>query len=280
MSVARTAVLVSSSWLWLLGVSGAQSAHAAVVPWSTSSGVGPNQVVYTIDISCPTGGLVCDALDAYSDQQTAELTGNGFVEFDQPAGTLQFLTDGFVDLLDGMGPRLTYTSAVAENLLFEAIPFVGAPETEGGAVFGLTNPVFDAGGPLSPGLYPISAVVSYTAIADIVGPVDAYLPELILTPSDVPLTGTLEVVAIPPNLIFFVVRDLVGSMNVQNPTTLLGEDVVVSVTADMTLNLRGSLPGPPPSGLPALGTTGVGLLVAALAFAGARLGRSRSEDRS
>lgn len=273
MNAPRVAALALGSLLWLMGPT-VRSAEAVMAPWETAP-QGPNQVVYTLDLICTTGGLVCDALDAYSDQQTAELVGAGELDVDVSGGTLRFLTDGFADLFDGVGPRPIYTKAAASDLIFEPIPFIGAPATESGVVFGLTAPLFEAGVPLSPGLYPISAVVSYSAIADIVGPVDAYLPALLLAPSDVTLSGTLEVVTLLQDGLVYAIRDMTASINVQNPTTLLGENVTVSVTADLTMNLVGFVGGAPTTAAaPGLGGFGVGALVLALGLAGTLASRA------
>lgn len=261
MGSVRLAALISISSLGLLVGS---TATASDVPWSTSNAFGPNEVVYTIDLICTSGGLVCNALDAYVDQQTAALTGTGTIDLNLAAGTFQFQQDGVVDLMDGQGNRATYLEVAASDLSFAEIPFIGAPQTEGGMVFALTDPIFDAGEPVVIGQpYPVSALVSYSAIADIVGPVNAYLPELLLPPSDVMLSGTLELQVDTPQTLIYTLSNMTASFTVQNPTTLLGEDVIVSVTADMTLNLEG-LYGSAPNAVPALGPAGIAALAAAL----------------
>lgn len=251
--------------------------RADVAPWSPNS-AHPNEVVYTLDISCAGVGIVCDALDAYSDTQVAGFDGEGTIEVDFAAGTFHFLQDGSQDLNDGVGPRPAYASLEVQDLTFAEIPFVGAPTTDAGVIFALTNPIFDTGGaPLTVGPHPVSAVVSYSAVADIVGPVDAYLPELALQPADVTLSGTLVVLALPPGGgIVYRIDDLTGSLQVSNPTTLLGEDVVVTVTTDLTLNLSGQSISPGGvSSLPALGGSGTAALVVGLAAIGAWQSRRR-----
>jgi hypothetical protein len=278
-----------SSWLRLplvllsFACSIASTASADVLPWATNSGL-TNEVVYTLSIDCVDPGLVCAALNGYSDVQVATVIGLGDIDMDLVGGTLQFLQDGTQDV--GAGPQASYTTVNASDLTFAAIPFVGAPETEDGVVFALTNPIFSAGGPLLIGSYPVSANVDYSAIADIVGVVDAYVPDIVVTPQTVAVNGTLKIIAIGGGGgVFYRLEDLTATMNVAHPTTLLDEDVTVNVTADMTLNLEGNTisPGGGTSVLPALGGWGVLLLAGGLALLGRRLtgarlarGRNRS----
>ena len=250
------------------------------MPWATNPGL-TNEVVYTLSIDCSGGGLVCDALDAYSDVQVALVDGAGDVDIDVSGGTLQFLQDGTQDV--GSGPQPSYATVNAADLTFAEIPFVGEPMTEQGVVFALTNPIIaSAGGALTMGgSYPISVAVDYSAIADVVGPVDAWVPDIVVTPQSVTLTGTLKVVAIAPDdTIFYRIENLTGSLMVSNPTTLLGESVTVNVIADMTLNLQGNnLTQTVPGGqVPGLGGWGLTLLAGALALAGARVSRARSRS--
>jgi hypothetical protein len=216
----------------------APATSADVAPWSTQPGA-INTVVYTLDIDCAAAGLVCELLDTYSDVQIASLAGDGQLDFDVIAGTLRFLQNGSQDAGSGLQPA--YIQTTASNLTFAEIPFVGEPMTVDGVVFALSDPVFDAGGPTPPGNYPIAATVSYSALADIIGPVDAYLPGIVVTPQDVVLGGTLEVIAaIASGEIFYRLRDMTATLVVSNPTTLLGESVTVTVTAELTLNLSGN----------------------------------------
>ena len=237
---------------------------ADVAPWQLLTGV-PNEVIYTLDISCTGAGLVCGALDAYSDVQVATLSGSGEMDIDSTAGTLQFLQDGTQDV--GSGPQPSYAQVEASDLTFAEIPFVGAPVTQNGVVFGLSNPLYNAGGPLNPGSYPVSAIVSYSGIADIVGPVNAWMPEVLVTPQDVTVDGTLVILALlATGEIYYRLEDLTATMVVSNPTTLLGESVTVTVTAEMTLNLAGNtFEGLP---IPGLGGFGMLLLIAGLAATG------------
>ena len=244
---------------------------ADVAPWILLSGA-PNEVVYTLDITCAGAGLVCGALDAYSDVQVATLSGSGEIDIDSTAGTLQFLQDGTQDV--GSGPQASYTQVDASDLTFAEIPFVGAPMTTNGVVFGLSNPLFDAGGAVNPGSYPISAVVSYSGLADIVGPVNAWMSEIVVTPQDVTVNGTLVILALlTSGEIYYRLEDLTATMVVSNPTTLLGESVTVTVTAEMTLNLVGNtFVGLP---VPGLGGFAMLLLIAGLAATGVSSVRTR-----
>lgn len=254
------------------------TASAGVTPWATQSAL-TNEIVYTLSIDCPTGGLVCDALDAYSDVQVATATGLGDLDLSLVAGTVQFLQDGIQDV--GSGPQPSFATVDASDLTFAEIPFVGAPQTELGVTFALTNPVISAGGgPLTVGSYPISAVVDYSGYADIVGPVDAHAPEIVVTPQSVTLNGTLRILAIIGSGVAYRIEDMTASMMVSNPTTLLGEDVTVHVTADMTLNLGGNTisPGGGISNLPTLGGWGMTLLAAGIAMAGRRLAQARNRS--
>lgn len=247
-------------------------ARAQVSPWEAFGGT--NEVVLTLDIDCAGGGLVCDVLDAYTDTQTATLTGEGEVRFDLAAGTFQFLQDGTVDLMDGMGLRPAYATLQASDVTFAEIPFVGAPETRDGSLFALSDAPIATGGPLTPGDHPFSAVVSYSSLADIVGPVDAYLPYLAVEPTDVALTGVLRVLSVSPAGVSYQLRDVMGTLDAQNPTTLLGEDVVVSVSAQMTMNLVGVVPVR--IAVPALSASSLVLLVMGMAACGAIACRPRT----
>lgn len=250
--------------LFFLLASAPESARADVAPWKTLEEE-INEVVYTLDISCPSPGLVCNALDAYSDVQIATLSGSGEIDIDAAAGTLQFLQSGSQDV--GAGPQPAYARVDATDLTFAEIPFVGAPVTQGGVVFAITDPLYTAGGSLAPGFYPVSATVSYSASADIVGPVDAWLPEILVTPQDISVEGTLRIIALlGTGEIYYRLQDLTGTMVVSNPTTLLGESVTLTVTADMTLNLTGNTFQGIPS--PALGDFGMAVLIAGLGAAG------------
>lgn len=270
----RLAPLPTLALLLLLFGANAPSAEAEVLPWSDRPTF-LNRVDYTIDISCSGGGLVCAALDGYADTQFASVSGSGDLELDVAAGTLRFLQDGTQDL--GSGPQPSYATLDVADLVFAEIPFVGAPETRDGIIFALTNPLFDAGTPLAVGRYPVSAVVSYGAFADIVGPVDAYLPEIRQGPSDVTLSGELEITALlPGGGIAYSLNDLTGTLQVSNPTTLLGEDVIVTVTADMSLNLSGNNFAPGFTPLPALGGWASAALGGLLASVGTAALRGRA----
>ena len=238
--------------------------QADLAPWETLLAE-PNEVVYTLDISCVGGGLVCGALDAYEDVQVATVSGSGEVDIDAAAGTLQFQQNGSQDV--GAGLQSAYAQVDATDLTFAEIPFIGEPMTESGVVFALSNPLFSAGGAIAPGSYPLSAVVSYSALADIVGPVDAWVPEIVVTPQDVTVDGTLFVLALLPNgQIYYRLQDLTATMVVSNPTTLLGESVTVTVTAEMTLNLTGNtLEGVP---APGLGGWGLAIVIAVVGAVG------------
>lgn len=259
----------------LFGLLVASPASSEIVPWA-SQGALTNEITYTLSIDCAGGGIVCNALNAYSDVQVATATGAADLDLDLVAGTLQFQQDSTQDV--GAGPQAAFATVDASDMTFASIPFVGAPMTEQGLVFALTNPVISAGGPLSVGSFPITAVVDYSAIADIVGPVDAHVPDIVVTPQAVTLTGTLDILAITSGGgIFYQITDLSGGLMVSNPTTLLGETVTVNVTADMILNLGGNTisGGGGSSTLPALGGWGVTLLVVGVGLAGARLSRRR-----
>ncbi|MEE2674997.1 MAG: hypothetical protein VX466_14440, partial [Myxococcota bacterium] len=215
--------------------------------------------------SCTGVGLVCSALDAYTDVQVATLSGSGEIDIDATGGTLQFVQDGTQDV--GSGPQPSYVQVDASDLTFAEIPLVGAPMTQNGVVFALSNPLFEAGGQITPGSYPLSTVVSYSGIADIVGPVNAWIPEVLVTPQDVTVDGTLVVLALlATDEIYYRIENLTATMVVSNPTTLLGESVTVTVTAEMALNLVGNtFEGLP---IPGLGGSGLLLLVAGLAVTG------------
>jgi hypothetical protein len=192
------------------------------------------------------------------------LRGAGTVDVDGNSDTIQFQQDSIQDLKDGAGPRPAYATTAASDVDFAAIPLVGVPSLRSAVVFALTNPGISTPGLDlgTPGDTSFSATISYSAIADVVGDLDLEIPEILVPPDAISVTGTLRVLAGGGSEL----RNVSGTFAFQTLTTLLAEDVTVDVTAVLTLNLL--LEPPPPVPVPAmpawmLGLAGAGLLAAA-----------------
>ncbi len=273
-----TKTIVGMPLLPLLGF--ASASFAETVPWVTDAAVGQNQVVYTVALTCPNVGFVCNQIDGYSEQDTSIVAGGATFDLDDDLDQIQFDSDSSQDVGAGLQPA--YLTVTGSDLAFPAIAFAGVPEITDVAVFALTNPVIPVPGlqVLLPGDYPFSQTISYSALGTVFGDLEFILgPDIIVAPDDVLVTGTLRVLGDPDldGFIEFELRDVTGTFNLQNIATIGGESVTVDVTADMTLNLSGEVEGP--SGgvpVPALGPAGSAGLVVSILLGAAFANRRRT----
>ncbi len=248
----------------------AANARAETAPWATDPGVGPNQVVFTLDISCPAVSFVCAQIDGYSEQATSTATGAASFDLDDVTAEIQFETDSSQDV--GSGPQPAYLTVSGSDVAFPNVAFAGVPEITDVLVFALTSPPIAVAGLAlpTPGDHPFSETLSYSGTGTVFGDLEFILgPDIIVPPDDVVVTGIFRVLGDPDldGFLEYELRDVTGSFSVQNPTTIGGEPVTVSVTADMTLNLSGEIPLAGGVVLPALSPVGTAILIATLTLA-------------
>jgi hypothetical protein len=232
--------------------------------WSTGIG-NTNQVVYTLDLTCPAPGFVCDLLDGYSEQDTSNLSGLGTIDIVDASDTFQFETDSMQDV--GAGLQAAYTTLTGTDLNFPIIPFAGIPEITNVLVFALSDPLITATGLdlLTPGDYPFSETISYSGTGLVIGDLEFILgPNIVVPPAGILVSGTFRVLGdIGSNgTTDYEIRDVMATFALQNVTTMGGELVTVDITADLTMNLEGQI-GTPIS-VPALGPVAVLVLIAML----------------
>ncbi|MEE3326690.1 MAG: hypothetical protein VX252_05120, partial [Myxococcota bacterium] len=189
------------------------------------------------------------------------LSGSGSLEIDDGAGTLQFITDGDVDL--GFGLQPSYGSLAGEDLDFAYIPFAGVPEFVNLDLFATAAPLISPSGfsSFAVGDYPISETVPYAALADVIGDLEFNVPDLVVPEQDVVLTGFLRVLG-DTNLDGFVEYqiDLATSLVLVQAAQIGGEPVQITVTTQLTTHFSGLVA----QGLPVPVLGGTGLLLLAL----------------
>ena len=244
-------------------VMGTAVAHAVSGTWQTDASVGVNQLETTVEVDCPAAGFICAQVDGYSDTQVSTLSGSGSLEIDGGAGTIQLLTDGDVDLGFGLQPSYGFLSG--SDLAFDYIPFAGVPEFVSLSTFATAAPLISPSGfaSLAVGNYPVSAIVPYAALADVVGDLEFNVPDLVVPEQDVTLTGVFRVAG-DTDLDGFVEYelDLSTSLLLVQAAQIAGEPVQISVTAQLTTHLSGVVAQALP--VPLLGVAGLLLLVAVL----------------
>jgi hypothetical protein len=252
-------------------------AQAATGSWVTDDGVGPNQVDFTLEITCPAVSFVCDLIngstgeDHYSDTQTSNTTGAGTLEIDGPGEFIRFDSDSTQDV--GSGPQPAYFTLTGTDMEFLLIPFAGVPEIENPVVFALTDPPIDVPGlaGLNPGDYAFAQTMSYSALADVVGDLEFILPGIVVPPDDVVLSGVLRVLGDvdQDGRTEYELRGVTGGFAYQVPSTIGGEPVTIQVTGQLSANLSGETPPAPPiPPVPALGPLGLVSLSLLLSIAG------------
>jgi hypothetical protein len=246
----------------LIGLS--NSALAAPATWQTDAGVGPNEVVYTLELICPNPGFVCDLIDGYVDADTSTVTGAGSFQLDALLGELQFDQDSSQDV--GSGPQPAYLTLAGSDVAFANVPFAGVPQIRDLLVFALSSPLIPVVGfdLATPGDYPFAQMLSYSGSGTVFGDLEFVLgPAIVVPPSNIAVNGTFRVLGDVDMDGFteYELVDVTASFSFQNLTTIGGEVVVVDVTADLTVNLSGETQAPP-APVPVLGLLGTLLLVA------------------
>ena len=186
-------IRIGLSGLLFIGLLVPSGASAIQGTWATDSGVGPNALAITIEVECAAANFICDTVDGYTDVQTSSLSGSGILDVDADAGTIQFVTDGLVDL--GFGPQQTFHALAGSDLEFGYLPFAGVPEFANLEVFATAGPEILPVGftALAPGDYPLAATLPYAALVDVVGDLEFNVPDIVVPAQDVALTGILRV---------------------------------------------------------------------------------------
>lgn len=250
-------ILLVSFLLW------SGSAHATPGTWQTDGAPGANQVVMTVQVQCPSSGFICDQVDGYSDTRTSTLSGSGSMEIDDGAGTIQFLTDGDVDL--GFGVQPSFAFLTGEDLEFNYIPFAGIPEFVNLEIFATAAPLISPSGfsSLAAGNHPITATVPYAALADVIGDLEFNVPDLVVPEQDVVLTGLFRVLGDTDldGFVEYEVELATGLLLVQS-AQIGGEPVQISVSTQWTTHFSGRVAQALP--VPVLGFAGMALLASGI----------------
>ena len=253
----------------------ARMALAQTGTWATDAGVGSNSLTVTIQVSCLAPSFTCSLIDGYADTQVSTLSGSGTVAIDAPQGLLQFGSDGQLDW--GIGPQPIYKRLLGSTITFVSIPFAGAPQLANAQVFAASNPLIPVPDfqDLGPGDYPFSQSIPYGSLADVVGDMELNVPDIVVAPQSVLLTGTLRMLGDVDfdSFLEYELVNLSAVLRAQQPGNIGGEPVTLSVTAMLTANLSGEVEGP--VALPALGGVGMLVLSAGLALIGGRAARRR-----
>jgi len=256
------------------------AAHAAAAgtgSWQTDANVGPSTVSYTLTFTCTGPAAVCDPLNAYSDTQVSTLDDAATLQLDDLADTLQFDQDGTQDLGDGNGPIPTYLALAGSDMTFAGLALFGVPEVVNPIVFSADQPLVPLAGLelLPAGTYPISTTMSWGGIADVVGDLALLVPTIVVTPTAVSVTGTLEILGDVDSdgAVEYEIRDLQASTVSTDQYTESGLVVDVHVAASLVANLSGEIAAPAP--VPALGAPALAALAALLASAGGAVAARR-----
>lgn len=241
--------------------------------WVTDAAVGSSQLGVTIQVSCPATSFVCSLVDGYANTRVSTLSGSGGLLVDAALGTLRFESNGLQDWGIGMQPVFSLMSGT--GMTFESIPFAGAPEIASLLVFAGSDPLIPIPGfsSLEPGVYAFSQSIPYAVLADIVGDLELNVPDIVIAPQSVSVTGTYRVFGdfdLDGN-IEYELRNLSAALSIQQPGNIGGEPVTIAITSALTANLSGEVAGPVV--LPALGGLATLLLSGAMALLGIRAAR-------
>jgi len=256
-------------FVWLFpGLSFAQSGT-----WVTDAGVGTSQLNVTIQVACPATSFVCSLVDGYADTRVSTLTGGGGLAVDAASGILQFETDGDQDW--GAGPQPVFALMTGTGMTFDSIPFAGAPQIASVHVFAAADPLIPVPGflGLGPGVYPFSQSIPYASLADIVGDLELNVPDIVMPPQSVLVTGTYRVYGdldLDGN-VEYEIQNLSAALSLQQAGNIGGEPVTIAITSALTANLSGEVAAP--VALPALGPAATLMLSGVLAWAGLRAAR-------
>ena len=245
-------------------------ASGQVGTWATDPGVGPSTLGVTIQVSCPAISFTCDTVNGYADSQNSTLSGSGGLELDTLASTLRFETDGNENW--GLGPQPVFNRLSGTGITFANIPFAGVPEVASLLTFATANPLISVPGlvDLLPGDYSFSQAIPYASLIDITGDLELNLPDIIMPPQNVTVTGSLHVLGDIDldTRVEYELRNLSAVLTVLQPGNIGGEPVAIAITSALSANLSGEVAGP--VAVPALGGSGILLLVGGLALMGSR----------
>ncbi len=244
------------------------AASAVSGPWTVDAGVGVSETTFTLTITCSGNPDVCNVFGGYVDTQVSTMSGGGTLDVDALAGTLQFGADGLVDV--GLGPVPSYFQLFGTNLAFAGIPFFGIPEVQNATIFALDAPLIPVPGVnlTVPGDYPFSTSMAYSGLADVVGDVSLVLPEIVVDPQVVAVSGTLRVLGdIDQDMMTELeVRDIQVTFTNVDQYVDLGAILDITITADLTANLSAEVPAP--ALVPVLAPASLLALAAALGVGG------------
>ena len=142
-------------------------------------------------------------------------------------------------------------------------------------VFASSDPLISVPGflGLGPGDYPFSQSIPYASLADIVGDLELNVPDIVMTPQSVQVTGTYRVYGdfdMDGN-IEYEILNLSAALSLQQPGNIGGEPVTIAITSALTANLSGEVAAP--VALPALGGLATLLLSGTMALMGLRATR-------
>ena len=126
---------------------------------------------------------------------------------------------------------------------------------------------------LGPGVYPFSQSIPYASLADIVGDLELNVPDIVMPPQSVLVTGTYRVYGdldLDGN-VEYEIQNLSAALSLQQAGNIGGEPVTIAITSALTANLSGEVAAP--VALPALGPAATLMLSGVLAWAGLRAAR-------
>ena len=245
-------------------------ASGQVGTWTTDAGVGSSSLAVTIQVSCPTTSFVCNTVNGYADSQNSTLSGSGGLVVDTLASSLRFETDGNEDW--GLGPQPVYNLLSGTGMTFVNIPFAGVPEIASLVVFATADSLIAVPGfiDLLPGDYAFSQTIPYASLVDIIGDLELNLPDIVMPPQNVVVTGSLHVLGDIDldTLVEYELRNLSAVLTVLQPGNIGGEPVAIAITSALNANLSGEVAGP--VAVPALGSVATLLLAGGLALMGIR----------
>ena len=235
-------------WAMSLALVAAGTAQADTGTWTTDPTVGATALTVTLQVSCPSSSFICSQIDGYSDTQVTTLTGAGQIDVDDVAGTIQFLSDGDVDLGSGVQP--VYNRLGGGALTFAYLPFAGIPRLESLQAFTTADTPWSPAdwSAWSSGDFPVSVTLPYSIKADVVGDLEFNVPDLSLPPQNVNTAGTWRVLEglNPEGQIAYQLIGLETTVSHSQAAQILGEPVTLDLTLALASNLSGSAGAPAP----------------------------------
>ena len=245
-AVLRRALKVWAVCVALFAAAGTAQAESGT--WATDPAVGATTLAVTLQVSCPSSSFICSQIDGYSDTQVTALAGIGELDVDEAAGTIQFLSDGDIDL--GSGAQPVYNRLAGGTLTFAYLPFAGIPQLESLQAFATADTPWSPAGwsGWTAGNYPLSVTLPYSITADVVGDLEFNVPDLSLPPQNVETVGTWQVLEglNPDGQIEYQLVGLETEVSHSQAAQILGEPVTLQLTLVLTSNLSGAVGVPTP----------------------------------